>query len=52
LGIIDTGNPSAGYIKVDAIQMIKHEEYDPVKIFHDIALLKLPSPVTLTGYKL
>jgi len=41
--------PDPGLFKVDAIQMFKHEAYDAGKIYNDIALLKLPNPVTLTG---
>jgi len=32
-----------------AIQAIMHEQYDNRTLQNDIALLKLPNPVTLTG---
>jgi len=47
LGSISISNPSAGSVKVNAILAIKHEQY-AVGI-NDVALLKLPNPVTLTG---
>jgi len=49
LGSINFNSPSAGHFQVMASELHRHELYNPNTVVHDIALLKLPNPVTLTG---
>lgn len=48
LGSISDDNPSAGHVRVNVVQAIKHAAYDDVKITNDIAILKLATCVNLT----
>jgi len=50
LGVVDRDNPPAGHVQISASQFFAHESYDKNTLLYDIALLKLPSAVTLTGY--
>jgi len=50
MGTINSANPSAGSVTVTALQAIAHEAYNKATLVNDIALLKLPGPMTLSGF--
>jgi len=49
LGSVDFNNPSEEHVKLTAIEAIRHEQFNPSTLRHDIALLKLPYEVALSG---
>jgi hypothetical protein len=49
LGSINRQTDSIGYVMLTTTEKFTHEGYDDVNLSNDIALLKLPSMVDLTG---
>lgn len=48
-GLHDLNEPAPGFQRKDVIQIIRFPNYDDISLDHDIALLKLDSPVILGG---
>jgi len=49
LGSINRQTDSSGYVMLTTTEKFTHEGYNDLNLNNDIALLKLPSMVTLTG---
>jgi len=49
LGNINFNNPSEGFVRQWGSESYRHELFNPSTLVHDIALLKLRFPVTMTG---
>ncbi|KAK2863571.1 hypothetical protein Q5P01_003104 [Channa striata] len=50
LGMQSLVSSNPNEIRMTVTQVIKHPNFDPIKVFNDITLLKLSSPVNFTNY--
>jgi len=48
-GIYNLATPAAGYQRRDVLQIIRHPSYNDSTFNHDLALLKLATPVSIGG---